>query len=389
MSRRITSSVAVKASYRGTGNARYVIWDEELRGFGLRVYPSGARRWVLQYGPSGDRRLHILGQYPVLTVKKARRKAIDALAEVGDGDDPALRKVAWKRSASVDDLCDRYLREHRPLKKSGGEDERRIRKYVRPTLGRLKVVDVTRDDVLTLYRQIGSRAPYEANRVLALLGLMFNLAREWGELSEKASNPARVPRRSRYVEKRRDRPVTSEELPRLVDAIHAERDIYLRTVFLLLLVTGLRKREILHAKRVDLDVRRKTLRLEDTKAGQPRHVPLSEHAVGLLSSLPPAVGNPFFFPSPVTPGRPRDDLFRPWKRIRTQAKCPDVRIHDLRHTVATWLAEQGHAAYIVQRALGHQSLATTMRYIHAADDGPRRALGNLGLEILDGDGVRD
>jgi integrase len=382
---RINSTIALKARFQGKAtSSREVIWDADLAGFGLRVYPSGRKAWVLQYSFGSARRLLVLGRYPTLTVKQAREAAIEKLGAIHAGADPVRTKKEARRAPTVADLCQRYVEEQASHKKSGPADERRIDTYIKPHLGELRVVDVKRDDVLGLYRRVGSRKPYEANRLLALLSSMFNLAREWGVLPEGALNPAKISARSRYPERRRDRPVTSEELPRLLKAIHSEPDVYVRTAFLLLLASGLRKREILHAKHSNVDLERGTLRLADTKAGQPRHVPLSEHAVGLFRGLPRRLRNDYVFPSPVRAGAPRGDLFKPWDRIRKAAGCPGLRIHDLRHTVATLLAERGNAAHVVQGVLGHQSLATTMRYIHAVDRGQRRALDELGDVLLGG-----
>ena len=139
---------------------------------------------------------------------------------------------------------------------------------------------------------------------------------------------------------------------------------------------------MLHAKRKDIDFGRSTLRLADTKSGRPRHVPLSAAALELIRSLPRMVGNEYILPSPVKPGAPLSDLKHPWARIRKAAGCPDLRIHDLRHSVATWLAESGEPAQTIQQALGHQNIQHTMGYIHASDRAPREALDALAEKIL-------
>jgi len=158
---------------------------------------------------------------------------------------------------------------------------------------------------------------------------------------------------------------------------------WVRGILQLFLLTGLRKGELLHARWADIDFGRATLRLPDTKNGEPRHVPLSTHALRILRNLPRMVGNPHVFPSKRATGKHLNDLYKPWNRIREEAGCPDLRIHDLRHSVATWMADAGHAAQFIQKALGHQSLQTTMRYIHAANDAPRAALDQLGQLVLD------
>ena len=107
-------------------------------------------------------------------------------------------------------------------------------------------------------------------------------------------------------------------------------------------------------------------------------MPLTDAALDVIRDLPRDAGNPHLFPSPVKEGAPRADIFKPWNRIREAAGCEDLRIHDLRHTVATMLADDGNAAQVIKSALGHQSLQTTMKYIHAADQGSRHALEAIG-----------
>jgi integrase len=331
-----------------------------------------------------------LGRFGPLTVDQARTEALRTLASVSRGADPLRERDEKRRddaaAVTVRVFCDFYIERHaKPNKKTWKEDARRIRQYVLPAWGARRLDELTREDVWELYRQVGSglRRPYEANRLLSQLSIMFNLAAEWGCLPETQANPAKIRKQYRYKEKRRERPVTSEELPRLMAAIEAEEDPHVRAAVVLELLTGLRKREILHRRWSDIDLGRRTLRLGDTKAGQPRQVPLSSAAAEIFATLPRRRGNPYVFPSPIVPGKPRHDINGPWRRIRRRADLPDLRFHDLRHSVATWLAEQGHPAQWIQKALGHQSIQTTMKYVHAADVGPRNALDQHGAQILD------
>ena len=149
----------------------------------------------------------------------------------------------------------------------------------------------------------------------------------------------------------------------------------------LLVLTGLRKLELLRARWEDVDLGRGTLRLPETKAGTPRHVPLSREALETIRAIPRMLGNPYLFPSPTKSGAPLFDLKKPWKRVREVAECPDLRVHDLRHSVATWLAEDGTAAQTIQQALGHKNIEQTMGYVHAGDQAPREALNRLGEKI--------
>jgi len=369
---KLTKRAIDQASYEGNGTSRDVPWDNGLPGFGLRLYPSGRKTFVVFYRTEARQRLMVVGTYGVLTLQQARDKAKKILIAARDGDDPLRKRQNAARASTVADFAEHYLERHaKPRKKTWQADERRIRQYIVPAMGRLPLEKVSRDDVGRLYSEIGKTKPYEANRVLALLSTMFNLAISWELLPAGSGNPAKIPRGTRFQEKSRDRPVTSDELPKLMASVAEEEDPFVRAAVHLYLLTGLRKRELLNARWQDIDFGRGTLRLVDTKAGRPRHVPLSRAALEILGELPQMVGSPYVFASPSKEDAPRVDLFKPWRRIRRRAGCRDLRIHDLRHSVATWLADEGHAAQFIQQALGHQSLQTTMKYIHAASAGPR------------------
>ncbi len=390
---KLTKSIVDRAAYGGASYSgkpsRYVLWDDDLRGFGVRIFPSGVKTFVLSYRSGGRKRLMKIGRYGVLTVDQARKKARKLLSRVDEGADPLAelqeKRLKASQAKTVSELCDIFIERHAKVrKKSWKEDQRKIDKLIKPELGHLRIEDVTRERIARLYRKIGADRPYVANRLLNLLSTMFNMATEWGLVSETSANPAAMKRHSMFREKRRDRPVKTEELPRLLDAIEAESSPYVRGVLKLLLLTGLRKNEVLRAKWINIDLGRGTLRLEDTKAGRPRHVPLSSAALEIIRALPKMVGNAeFLFPSPTKVGAPLYDLKKPWERVRKAAECPDLRIHDLRHTVATLLAESGHPAQTIQQALGHHNIQQTMGYVHAGDQHAREALEELGRQILE------
>lgn len=378
---KLTKRSVEAAEYAGGTDYR---WDTQLPCFGLRVYPSGVKSFVVTYRTDGRKRIMVLGKFGVLTVSQARKKAQRVLADATEGRDHAKerrqRRKRAQEAATVADLGSMYVERHsKPNKKTWKEDDRRIRNRINPVLGRTLVEELERSDVLELYEGIRDEGkPYEANRVLALLSSMLSMAVEWEVLPAGSPNVAKLPKRLKFREKSRNRPVKSDELPRLLEAIGAEEDPHIRSALRLYLLTGLRKREILHARWENVDFGHKTLRLPDTKNGEPRRVPLTDAALEVIRDLPRDAGNPYLFPSPVKEDAPRADIFKPWSRIRKAAGCEDLRIHDLRHTVATMLADDGNAAQVIKSALGHQSLQTTMKYIHAADQGSRKALHAIG-----------
>ncbi len=382
---RLTRRIIDSLTYQGTGNARFVVWDDDPPGFGCRVYPGGRKAFVLSYRVGDRKRLLTIGTYGVLTLDHARTVARSELAKVEtEGADPVATREQEGQGETMRDLCLAYMDRHGNAKKSGDEDQRRINAYVLPKWGSRKARAITRPDVETLHRTIGKRAPYEANRVLALLSKMFELARRWGFVPEGHGNPARDI--DRFTEAKRDRWVTHDELPRLAQAINEEPNASARAALWLYLLTGARKTELLKAQWADVDWTRAELRLPDTKAGRTHYIPLSPPAVALLRDLPQTEGNPYVLPGKL-PGAHLVNISKPWGRVRTAAGVADVRLHDLRRTVGSWLAQSGNSLHLIGRVLNHSNQSTTAVYARFGEDSVRAALDQHGARLMGAAGL--
>ena len=366
--------------YQGNATHRDVRWDAALPGFGVRIYPNGRKAFVLSYRALGRKRLMTLGTYGILTLDQARDQARLQLASVIDGSDPLDKRKQAAQGKTIKDLGVAYLERHaKTHKKSWKEDERRINRYVLPIWGSLKVIAVKRADVAALHGKLGQATPYEANRVLELLAKMFSLARRWGYLDENAANPAKDI--DRFKERKRDRWVTHKELPQLVQAIDLERNMYAKAALWLYLLTGVRRAELLKVRWEDIDLDRRELRLPETKAGRVHYVPLSEAALSVLRRLPRIEGNPYLLPGHVH-GRPLVNIDKPWRRVRKAAGIEDVRLHDLRRTVGSWLAQAGNSLHLIGKVLNHSNPSTTAIYARFGQDQVRQALEDHGRRIL-------
>lgn len=308
------------------GPSAQILWDNALPGFGIRVFPSQAKSFILDYYADGRKKRLTLGRYGVLTPQQARDRAIAMLGRVAGGADPAADQRERRGIQSLRSFAPIYLanaktrgnpsRRQRQPKKTWSEDERRINKYLIPELGGRKLTDIKRADVARLHELIGRSAPYEANRVLALLAVMLSVAVDMGFLPDDHQNPAR--RVTPFGERSRERWVTPNELPALLSAIEAEASPHARGALMLALLTGMRRGEILGLKWQDVDLARSEINLIDTKAGRSHVVPLSSEATDVLRSLPRMVGNPYVFCSPVKPGGRLHDLKRPWENVRAR-----------------------------------------------------------------------
>src|SRR4030095_10804001 len=257
---------------------------------------------------------------------------------------------------------------------------RRIDKYLVPAFGAIRIDGITRSDIAKFHGALGQQYPYMANRCLEQLSKMFQLARVWGFVEESHSNPAKEIQA--FKELKRDRWVKPDELPRLAKAINSEANLYGRQGLWLYLLTGLRRDELLNARWDDVDAERKELRLQDTKAGRTHYVPISEPAMAVLKELPRLDGNPYILPG-AKPGQHLVNIEKIWQRVRRAAGVEDVRLHDLRRTVGSWLAQSGNSLHLIGRILNHSTQSTTAVYARFAQDHVREAMEKHGKQLLD------
>src|SRR6202049_440430 len=373
--RRLTKTVVDRAIFKGAGlKAHCIVWDSELPGFGLRVYPSGAKAFLVTYRIGTRRRRVIVGPYGRYTVEEARKAAKKLLLAASDGKDLVEERENARKGETVADLCGRSLDVHLPKKKatSARHDRRMLRVYVIPSLGKLKIVDVQRADIARLHHAL-RETPYEANRFLSLCSKLFNLAEQWS-LRPDGSNPTHHVQRFR--EQKRQRFLSGEELARLGNALRAGRDNEPESALLalrVLILTGARLSEILTLRWSSVDVENGLLHLPDSKTG-PRAVPIGAPVLARLAAAPRERGNPYVCPGEKA-GHHFVGLAPGWQRIRRRAGLEGVRLHDLRHTHASSAAGLGTSLQIIGALLGHSGPQTTARYAHLADS-PVRAAAN-------------
>ncbi len=382
------TQAAIKTSrYKGDGASRDVRWDLGLPGFGLRVYPSGRKAFVLSYRNQANRkRMMTLGDFGVLTLDQARKRAQKALVAVEDGADPLDEKAKRKTGRTFGDLRAEYLDRHAKAKKrSWREDEKRLDRHIPSSWRSRQVEAIHREDVARLHSKIGANHPYEANRLLALLAVMFRLGATWGFTAANADNPAT--RIDRFPERKRKRYLKHEELPGLVKAMDGVSSIYIRGALWLYLLTGMRKSEVLSARRDLVDWERGILSLSKTKSGEEQVVALSAPALAVLRSLPEEPGkdgeppNPYFFPG-QRKGRHLVNIDIEWRAARKRAGLGDVRLHDLRRTVGSWMTQRGVDLNTIKATMRHADLNTTLIYARLGEDPARDALEAHGAEVM-------
>jgi integrase len=363
-----------------------VRWDDDVKGLGLRIYPSGRKSFIFRYTSRSQKKKTItIGPYGAFTLHKAREIAQRMRVEVSQGHDPLAAKQSERDAPPVTDLAERYLTEHAEAKKKPKSvqlDRANLKNYILPQLGSIKVGEVTRDDVSKLHHKMRD-TPYQANRVLSLISKMFNLAEKWG-LRPDFTNPCR--HIEKYEEKKADRYLSKEELSRLAAVLNEAKASRTEppsviTAIRLLILTGARLNEILTAKWEYLDYEHSCLRLPDSKTGA-KVIYLPPLAIEVLRDTERLAGNPHVITG-RKPGSHLVNLHKAWHRILKLAELEDVRLHDLRHSFASIAAGQGISLTMIGALLGHSQPQTTARYAHLASDPLKEASTAIGQQISD------
>jgi integrase len=361
------------------GQRKVDYFDSKQRGFLIEIRCSGRKTYYQRYcDERGRERQFKIGRADVLTSEQARRAGRSILARAVLGENPQLRRQELRSIPSLSEfVTEKYLPFIKTYKRSWGTDETVLRIHILPALGKMALDEITAEHIVALIAGMRSNgyAVGTSNRVVMILRYMYNLAAKW-----KVPGVTRNPTGGIELgqEAHRNRFLTREEAQRLVDALTVDENRTAANAILLLMLTGARRDEITQAKWEHVLWNERKLLVPQSKSGKPRWIALSTSAMSLLDSIPKLTGCDYIFPSSIT-GRPCPSLWFPWRRIRARAGLQDVRLHDLRHSFASFLVNEGVSLYVVQALLGHANARTTQRYAHLANDTLTDA-----TEIVDG-----
>ncbi|ALA17808.1 MULTISPECIES: site-specific integrase [unclassified Chelatococcus] len=376
------------------GDKDYVIWDDELPGFGLRVFTSGKRSYVIQYRTRGRSRRYTIGLHGVWTPETARREAKVQLGRVAQGENPAEERELDRKALTMKQLCEQYVADMqaglilgkggRPKKASTVEvDTGRIRRHIIPLVGNRRVQDITKADMNNLMRDIiagktrvsvkterlRGRAivrggPGTATRAMGLLGGIFTYAVQLGIVEH---NPTHGLKKPKY--KVRDRRLSEAEYRTLGEILARARksDHYkIHTEILqLIALTGCRKTEIVELKWSEVDFEGSCLRLSDSKEGASVR-PIGLPAIDFLEKRHAHRTGTYVFP-----GQGDDNAVgnfpQSWKKLFTESPLWDVTPHVLRHSFASIANDLGFTEITIAALIGHAKGSVTSKYVHTLD----------------------
>ena len=352
----------------------------DIKGFGVRVHPSGRRVYIVKTRYRGRVIKMTIGPHGAVTPSYARVRAAEIITDARAGKNPVGRNAD---APTMIALGKRFLKEYvaTHCKPSTAEEYRRsVKLFIDPRIGRYRVPDIQRSDIAALHHDMRD-TPYQANRTLGVLSKMFNLAELW-DLRPDGSNPCRHVKRFR--EEKRERFLSDIEYQRLGAALKeievdgTETASAIAAVRLLML-TGCRLSEIQKLRWQHVDLGAGELRLPDTKTGA-KVVYLGDPPIAVLERIDRRDGNPWVIAG-RKPGSHLTDLQHPWRRIRARADLDDVRIHDLRHSFASGGLLVGEGLPMIGKLLGHTQVQTTARYAHLASDPVKSAANRIASRI--------
>lgn len=347
---------------------RYEVTDNKLSGFKIRVGKT-KKVFIIRYRFGNTRPTFSIGDYGTWTPELARKEAQRLLREVDRGVNPAEQKNAIRHAMTFKELADEYIANS--MKTSLKGDIGKLNGFLLPKWATKHVNTITSKDVRSTLRALRDkgRTPATYNRYLTLIKTIFNRAVEWKLLTENPASCIKPLEENNW----RERFLSEDEVHRLLAALENVPNNAANAIKLALF-TGQRFGNIKAAKWCEISG---TLwRIPKTKSGRSHKVPLTTEALMVLEKQH-AINCNSEYVFPGKHGKPHlTSVQTMWEKVRKEANLPDVRLHDLRHTYASWAINSGATLYDVQKLLGHSDSKMTQRYAHLADERQHEVAAN-------------
>lgn len=359
--------------------------DTKTLGLQIRVTSSGVKTFSVLRRINGILERITLGRYPDLAIEQARRKAAEINSAVAGGSNPADIVRASKQEMTLDDLFNEYMVRTAAFNKRPDKPKANYRLYL-SQWGKRKLSTIKHGEVDSLHKKLGrDKGVVTANIALKLLHVMYNKAiNEWRIW--KGENAAHGIKK--FTEQSRDRFLQGDELPRFFQALANEQNDTMRDYFLLSLLTGARRSNVLAMQWADVNLDRQEWRIKETKNGTPQTVTLSPEAVEVLQNRKPTESGRFVFPGIGSTGHLAEPK-KGWERILKRASIIDLRIHDLRRTLGSWQAKTGASLAIIGKSLNHKNQNTTAIYARLDLDPVRNSVNTATSAMMAAAGLQD
>ncbi len=352
----------------GEGSKKLTVFDQGCKNLVLEASNTGRKTYYFRYQDARNvTRQPKLSDANSITLKQARTLCDRHRSKLAMGEDPWAAKSELKRVPKLETfIYESFLPFIKTYKRSWDTDLSLIKNHIVPNFGHLYMDQLTKMQVIDfISKHLQTHKPGSVNRVTILLRYIYNCAIRW-ETTGITKNPTNnIPLLEENNKK--ERFLSKEEAEKLLGAIQKSPNKMLQYIVPMLILTGARKNEVIKAKWEDFNFEQKLWRIPMTKSGKARYVPLSNGVEQLLSNVPVYDGCSLVFPNPKTL-KPYVSFYHAWNTARNSVGLGDVRVHDLRHSFASFLVNAGRSLYEVQKLLGHTQIKTTQRYAHLSQE---------------------
>ena len=368
MARSLLTRSLIDSTHCPEGLRKTDLFDTKCRGLLVEIRRTGGRTFYLRYSDArGKQRQVKLADAADVSLEQARTLANKFRTKVAMGVDPIEERRVVRNTPTLAQFVEEsYLPFVRSYKRSWETDNILLNTHILPVFGSRFMDDIERREVAAFAAKlIASHKPASVNRIMVVLRFIYSVALRWETPGVKANPCSGV--RNYEENNKRERFLTQDEAKALIESVQQSENPSLKYIVAMLILTGARKGEVLQAQWDQFNFEQRFWRIPISKSGKARHIPINDGLLQLLESIPRVKDHNHLFVNAQT-GRPLGTFFGSWNQARKRAGLPDVRVHDLRHSYASFLINNGRTLYEVQRLLGHSQIKTTQRYAHLSPE---------------------
>lgn len=352
--------------------------DTGFKGLKLYVTANSVKTFFIRKMVNGRDERFILGQYPDLSVSNARDMALETRSQITKGKNPNTKKKKDRSEQKLGELFNEYMERYsKKEKKSWEYDELEIPKFYGDWF-KHKLSEIKKTEIQRRHEKIrDENGLYQANRCLERLRAMYNKSIEWGWEGVNPTNGIK-----KFKEIKRDRYLLPNEREAFFNSLNQEESFVAKSYFYMALFTGARKTNVLEMRWKEIDFDNAVWRIPETKNGDPQNIPLIEYALQVLKQIPKT--SEWVFPNERSKSGHFEDPKKAWARILARAGIENLRIHDIRRTMGSWLVNSGAPVDVAGKVLGHKSPASTAVYARFSNEVSRGWMNVAMKNLIEG-----